>query len=55
MTMKFIITFLFSFFTLTMHAQWTQCNGPFGGTIRDLLIDNTNIFAASYEGGVFFK
>lgn len=52
--MKIILTVLicFLFFCLTTNAQWTQCNGPYGGEINTLTKIVANIFAGC-QGGVF--
>ena len=38
-----------------LHAQWIQTNGPYGGNIRALAIDEENIFAGTYEDGIFLS
>ena len=55
--MKNILRFLFVLFCLStvtnsLHAQWIQTNGPYGGKFMSLAVDGSNIFAA---GGVLFR
>ncbi len=37
----------------SLHAQWVQTNGPYGGDITCFAMDSTTIFAGAYSGGVF--
>lgn len=37
------------------HAQWVQTNGPYGGNIWALAINGENIFAGTYEDGIFLS
>ena len=41
--------------TFTTNAQWTQTNGPEGGSISALVSNGINLFAASHGGGVFLS
>jgi hypothetical protein len=34
-------------------AQWVQTTGPGGGTVCDLTVSGTELFAGTYSGGVF--
>jgi hypothetical protein len=36
-------------------AQWVQTNGPYGGTVNALVASGTNLFAGTYDGGVFLS
>ncbi|MDQ3011765.1 MAG: hypothetical protein M3X11_13785, partial [Acidobacteriota bacterium] len=36
-------------------GQWVQTNGPYGGDIRALLVNGTNLFAGTNGGGVFLS
>jgi hypothetical protein len=38
-----------------LEAQWIQTNGPGGGTVNCFAISGTNIFAGTYESGVFLS
>ncbi len=37
----------------TVHAQWIQTNGPYGGDVNCFAVSGTNLFAGTYGGGVF--
>jgi lipid-binding SYLF domain-containing protein len=38
----------------TLHAQWIQTNGPYGGNIRALAVkSNGYVFAGTYDGGIY--
>lgn len=34
-------------------AQWVQTNGPSGGDVRQLAVSGTDLFAGSYNSGIF--
>jgi len=52
--MKKYILLLFAIFTLSIaNAQWQQCNGPYGGTIKALFVNGTTIFAGTGSNGVY--
>lgn len=36
-------------------GQWTQTNGPYGGSITALLVNGTNLFAGTEGGGIFLS
>ena len=36
-------------------AQWTQTNGPYGGTVYSFAVSGTNLFAGTFRGGVFLS
>jgi len=49
-----IVSFLIFIATTPLSAQWTQTNGPYGGTIRALAVNGPNLFAATEQGrGVY--
>lgn len=48
--MKIILSTLFPFF---LFAQWVQTSGPEGGHVGALYLDGSNLFAGTYNGGVF--
>ncbi|HUU28477.1 MAG TPA: hypothetical protein VM123_11755 [archaeon] len=37
------------------HAQWVQTSGPYGGVILSFAVSGTNLFAGTYEDGVFLS
>ena len=39
----------------TAHSQWTQTNGPYGGTVNCFAVSGTNLFAGISGGGVFLS
>ncbi len=39
----------------SLHAQWIETNGPYGGDITCFAVDSTTIFAGTYSGGVFLS
>ncbi|HUI91777.1 MAG TPA: hypothetical protein VLX68_05960 [Chitinivibrionales bacterium] len=39
--------------TSSAFGQWTQCTGPYGGTINALLCDSALLYAATDNGAVF--
>ena len=39
----------------TLHAQWIQTNGPYGGYIQCFAVSGTNLFAGTGGGGVFLS
>ena len=60
MTMKIICRFLLlvllgSAGINLLHAQWVQTNGPYGGVISCLIVNGTNLFAGTYDAGVFLS
>ena len=52
MTKFFLISVLLPLIGLSslVNAQWTQTNGPYGGSIACVTSDGTNIFAGTREG-----
>src|SRR5712692_9817374 len=48
---------VFSLFTNTnaLHAQWIQTNGPYGAYVFTFAVSGTNLFAGTYDGGVFLS
>ncbi|MGE5433140.1 MAG: T9SS type A sorting domain-containing protein [Syntrophomonadaceae bacterium] len=49
--MKKILSLLFIMvLALQIHAQWVQCNGPFGGAINAIAAHDSSIFAVSRIG-----
>ncbi|TAL68541.1 MAG: T9SS type A sorting domain-containing protein [Bacteroidetes bacterium] len=44
---------ILSYYNL-LYAQWNQCNGPYGGNVRTLAINGSNIYAGIYDGGGIF-
>ena len=38
-----------------LHTQWLQTNGPNGGEIDCIAIIDSNIFAGTWEGGMFLS
>lgn len=36
-----------------MYAQWEPCNGPYGGSVKGLIIKDQNIFAVTMQQGIF--
>ena len=50
---KLLLTFALLSIALTTYAQWTQTNGPEGGTINALITNGTNLFAGTSLGGVY--
>jgi hypothetical protein len=46
------INILCLLFVSTADAQWTQCNGPFGGAVRCYAKSGENLFVGT-DGGVF--
>ena len=43
---------LLTVFSPASRAQWTQTNGPYGGSIRSIAVSGTNLFAGT-DHGVF--
>ncbi|PIX94655.1 MAG: hypothetical protein COZ25_04465 [Ignavibacteria bacterium CG_4_10_14_3_um_filter_37_18] len=39
----------------TLLAQWTQTNGPYGGTINCIISDTSNLYIGTNKGGVFLS
>jgi len=37
----------------TVHAQWVQTNGPYGGFVQCFAVSGTNLFAGTSGGGVW--
>src|SRR5438552_1190751 len=57
-----IILFSFAIFSLIFaclpqagEAQWTQTNGPLGGSISSLVASGSNIFAGTSDSGVYLS
>lgn len=48
-----IVAIAVSFSIIPAFSQWTQCNGPFGGSVRALLAHNNTFFAGTYSGNIF--
>ncbi|MHB8336561.1 MAG: T9SS type A sorting domain-containing protein [Ignavibacteriaceae bacterium] len=49
-----ILGILFLFIGETK-AQWVQTNGPSGTTVTSFAVNNNNLFAGTYDGGVFLS
>jgi len=45
----------FLFIGFNSYAQWTQTNGPVGGTVSCLTNDGTNLYAGTQGSGVFYS
>ncbi len=43
------------FISSILNAQWQQTNGPTGGDINSLIINDINIFAGTATGGIFLS
>jgi photosystem II stability/assembly factor-like uncharacterized protein len=51
---KYFLLFLFGFQLLpAIYAQWQPANGPYGGSVKGLVIKDQNIFALTMQQGVF--
>ncbi len=50
-----IIAYVLLCFVQSLNAQWTQANGPFGGSIRSLAISGTSVYAGTNNVGGVFK
>jgi ligand-binding sensor domain-containing protein len=48
---------VFCLFTSTnpLHAQWIQTSVPYAGAVWSLAVSGTNLFAGTYDGGVFLS
>ncbi len=42
-----------NFLSTALRGDWTPSNGPWSGTVMDLLANGSNLFAATRGGGVF--
>lgn len=56
--MKSVLGFLFVVFSIItttnlLHAQWIQTTEPYGGTVNSIVVSGTNLFAGTYDGGVW--
>ena len=56
----FYFTFAICAPLLSLHAQWVQTNGPYGGTIYSFAVSpdgtgGTNLFAGTWGAGVFLS
>jgi photosystem II stability/assembly factor-like uncharacterized protein len=52
--MKKILTFiLFILASQVVVAQWAQCKGPYGGSIRCVALSGQSIFAGLQSGGIY--
>jgi ligand-binding sensor domain-containing protein len=49
--LAFVIVLLCPF----VSAQWVQTNGPYGGEIRALAVSGTNLYAGTWDSGVFLS
>ena len=52
---KLLLTLALLSIALTTNAQWTQTNGPEGGSIAAFVTNGTNLFAGTRGGGVFLS
>ena len=55
---KFVIITLLQlllFGISNLHAQWVQTYGPYGGDIWALTINGENIFAGTFDDGIFLS
>ena len=41
--------------SINSFAQWQPTNGPYGANVRDIVIDGSNIYAATYGGGIYLS
>src|ERR1035437_6390446 len=39
----------------TVHAQWVQTGGPYGGDVNSFAVIGANLFAGTAENGVFLS
>jgi len=47
------VVFLLSLLQLgTLHAQWAQTNGPYGGNVKCFAVSGTHLFAGTYDSGL---
>ena len=55
-TFRFLFV-VFSIFTTVnpLYAQWIQTNGPYGGEVYSFAVSGTNLFAGTYNSGVFLS
>ncbi len=52
--MKKILTFiLFILASQVVVAQWVQCKGPYGGSIRSVALSGQSVFAGLQTGGIY--
>lgn len=47
LALAFVLIFPFA------SAQWVQTNGPYGGRITSFAVSGSNLFAGTYDGGVY--
>jgi photosystem II stability/assembly factor-like uncharacterized protein len=48
-----ILTIILFMITAPVSAQWSQANGPEGGAISDVLLDGSDLYAVTTNGGVY--
>ena len=50
-----IAVLMVSIFSATQYteAQWVETNGPYGGKVNTFAVSGTNLFAGTFDGGVF--
>ena len=52
--LKILFFYTITTFNLSM-AQWIQTNGPNGGIVKSLLLNDTNLFAGTENKGIYFS
>ena len=53
--MKKLFFIIGAVLTFNCYAQWQQTNGPYGGYITCLAVSGSNIFAGTFDCGVFMS
>jgi hypothetical protein len=49
------VVFCLCITTNPLHSQWIQTNGPNGGFVACFVVSSTNLFAGTFNGGVFLS
>lgn len=40
---------------IASHAQWTQCNGPYGGRITSIIVADTLVYVGTMDNGIYVR